>query len=87
MNLADALFTLLYNAGLAGFMFWHLPDVYVWVWIISILNIIRVMLLQGIFLKITGVSIRRYLLFNLGYVIIPLALVWGIRVLLHAYIV
>ena len=45
------------------------------------------MLLQGIFLKITGVSIRRYLLFNLGYVIIPLALVWGIRVLLHAYIV
>lgn len=87
LNLADALFTLLYNAGLAGFMFWHLPDVYVWVWIISILNIIRVMLLQGIFLKITGVSTRRYLLFNLGYVIIPLALVWGIRVLFHAYIV
>lgn len=84
LNLADAVFTLLYNAGLAGFMLLHVPDVYVWVWIICILNVIRVLLLQGVFLKITGVAVQRYLLFILCYVILPLIVVWGIRLGIHA---
>ena len=84
LNLADAVFTLLYNAGLAGFMLLHVPDVYVWVWIICILNVIRVLLLQGVFLKITGVAVQRYLLFILCHVILPLVVVWGIRLGIHA---
>lgn len=81
------LFTSLYNLLAIGIVYliaynWDI-SIMTCLWVMNFFGISGMLLSQGIFFKLTGVKIRKYIIFILQYIILPFIVSWVIRSLIY----
>lgn len=57
-------------------------DIYPCLMLISAFDIFRNLWINGLYFKLTGISYRRYFLFNIKYIVLPIGAAWVCRLLI-----
>ena len=81
INLFIAIYNLVTTIMAYFISFFFITDVYIAVFIMSLLGISGILISQGIFLKLTGCSIVEYIKFIFMYILIPVGLSWLVRII------
>lgn len=82
LNLCFSFLALFLNALLFFIVHQAQFDVYRCLVLMASFDIIRILLSNGLFLKLAGVSLYQYSLFIFKYIVLPLASAWALRLLI-----
>ena len=83
IELGMSLFRFAANASLYFLTIWlHLSNLFLCLTLLSTVEVLSELIQRGIFLKLTGFSLSRYLLFVVKYICLPVGAAWLIRLLI-----
>lgn len=87
INLYDALTTLALNGLLCLIAWLYVENPLIFLAFLSTADIFRILVFQGLFLKLTGFRVSIYLKFIFRWVFLPVGLAWGMRLAVSVLLV
>ena len=84
INLYDAVVSLILNAVFFWAAWRYIGRPLTILALLSAADTVRILVFQGIFLKLSGFKVSVYLSFVLRWVFLPVGLVWGLRLVVNS---
>lgn len=82
LSLAFSVFALFLNLLLLLIVSTFQVGIYMCLILVSVFDILRNLWVNGLFFKLIGIPFRRYFLFNLKYIVLPIGAAWMIRLII-----